>query len=98
MCIRDRYYVEELKNLTGLDEPVRSYVMKWEQSQGFVTRFLDLIDYMLPLYCNEGKSQLVVAVGCTGGHHRSVALAQMLYNHLLVSGKRCSVNHRDIHK
>ena len=53
---------------------------------------------MLPLYCDEGKSQLVIAVGCTGGRHRSVALAQLLYNHLLENGKRASVNHRDIHK
>ena len=64
----------------------------------FVTRFLDMIDYMLPLYCDEGKSQLVIAIGCTGGRHRSVALAQLLYNHLLENGKRASVNHRDIHK
>ncbi len=97
-CLPNPYYVEELKNLTGMDEPVRSYVMKWEQTQGFIKRWLDLIDYMIPLYCNEGKSQLVVAIGCTGGHHRSVALAQLLYNHLLENGKRTSVHHRDIRK
>ena len=90
-CLPNPYYVEELRNLTGLDEPVRSYVMKWEQTQG-------LIDYMLPLYCDEGKSQLVIAIGCTGGHHRSVALAQLLYNHLLEQNMRTSVNHRDIQK
>ena len=90
--------MEELKRQTGLDEPVREYVMKWDQTKGFVTRFLDMIDYMLPLYCDEGKSQLVIAIGCTGGRHRSVALAQLLYNHLLENGKRASVNHRDIHK
>ncbi len=67
-CLPNPYYVEELRNLTGLDEPVRSYVMKWEQTQGFIERFLSLIDYMIPLYCNEGKSQLVIAIGCTGGH------------------------------
>ena len=97
-CLPNPFYVEELKKLTGLDEPVREYVMKWEQTQGFIRRFIDLIDYMLPFYCNEGKSQLVIAIGCTGGHHRSVALAQLLYNHLLENGKRASVNHRDIHK
>lgn len=97
-CLPNPFYVEELKNLTGLDEPVRSYVMKWDQTQGFVTRFLDMIDYMVPLYCNEGKSQLVIAVGCTGGHHRSVTIAQLLYNHLLEQNLRTSVNHRDIHK
>ncbi|WP_312693059.1 RNase adapter RapZ [Caproiciproducens sp.] len=97
-CLPNPYYVEELRNLTGLDEPVRSYVMKWEQTQGFIERFLSLIDYMLPLYCDEGKSQLVIAIGCTGGHHRSVALAQLLYNHLLEQNMRTSVNHRDIQK
>ncbi len=97
-CLPNPYYVENLRNLTGLDEPVRSYVMKWEQTQGFIERFLNLIDYMIPLYCNEGKSQLVIAIGCTGGHHRSVALAQLLYNHLLEQNRRTSVNHRDIQK
>jgi UPF0042 nucleotide-binding protein len=97
-CLPNPYYVEELKNLTGLDEPVRNYVMKWDQTQGFISRMVNLIDYMIPLYCNEGKSQLVIAIGCTGGHHRSVALAQLLYNHLLENGKRTSVNHRDIQK
>ncbi|QAT49287.1 RNase adapter RapZ [Caproiciproducens sp. NJN-50] len=97
-CLPNPYYVEELKNLTGLDEPVRSYVMKWDQTKGFVRRFLDLIDYMIPLYCGEGKSQLVIAVGCTGGHHRSVTLTELLYNHLLQQNLRTSVNHRDIQK
>ena len=92
------YYVEELKHLTGLDAPVSQYVLGWEQTQGFVKRFIDLIDYMIPLYCNEGKSQLVIAVGCTGGKHRSVTLAQLLYDHLQEKKKRVSVNHRDIKK
>lgn len=97
-CLPNPYYVEELRNLNGLDEPVRAYVMKWEQTQGFIKRLLDLIDYMMPLYCNEGKSQLVIAVGCTGGHHRSVAIAQLLYDHLIAQGMHVSVNHRDIQK
>lgn len=97
-CLPNPYYLEELKNLTGLDEPVRDYVMKWDQTKGVIDRFLSMIDYMIPLYCNEGKSQLVIAIGCTGGHHRSVALAQFLYNHLLEKDMRTSVNHRDIHK
>lgn len=97
-CLPNPYYVEELKGLTGLDEPVRSYVMKWDQTKGFVRRFFDLVDFMIPLYCDEGKSQLVIAIGCTGGHHRSVTLAELLYNHLLQKDLRVSVNHRDIHK
>ena len=97
-CLPNPFYIEELKPLTGLDEPVYSYVMKWEQTKGFVQRLISLIDYMIPLYCDEGKSQLVIAIGCTGGKHRSVALAQMLYDHLLEKGHRTSVNHRDIRK
>ena len=97
-CLPNPFYIEELKPLTGLDEPVYSYVMKWEQTKGFVQRLISLIDYMLPLYCDEGKSQLVIAIGCTGGKHRSVALAQLLYDHLLEKGHRTSVNHRDIRK
>ena len=97
-CLPNPFYLEELKHLTGLDEPVYSYVMKWEQTKGVVQRLISLIDYMLPLYCDEGKSQLVIAIGCTGGKHRSVALAQLLYDHLLENGHRTSVNHRDIQK
>ena len=97
-CLPNPYYVEALKYQTGLDEQVREYVMKWKETKGFVERLLSLIDYMLPLYVNEGKSQLVVAVGCTGGKHRSVALAQLLYNHLMEAGQRASVHHRDIQK
>ena len=97
-CLPNPFYIEELKPLTGLDEPVYSYVMKWEQTKGFVQRLISLIDYMIPLYCDEGKSQLVIAIGCTGGKHRSVALAQLLYDHLLEKGHRTSVNHRDIRK
>ena len=69
-CLPNPFYDEALRPLTGLDAPVRDYVMEKEETQGFVSRFTDLIDYLLPLYSKEGKSQLVIAVGCTGGHHR----------------------------
>ena len=84
--------------MTGLDAPVREYVMEKEETKGFVSRFTDLIDYLLPLYNKEGKSQLVIAVGCTGGHHRSVALAQYMCDHLNESGVKASVTHRDMQK
>lgn len=96
-CLPNPFYVEELKHLTGLDAPVRRYVMEAPQTKGFVVRMFDMIDYLYPLYCKEGKSQLVVAIGCTGGHHRSVSLADELYRHLLEKGIRTSVSHRDIH-
>ena len=97
-CLPNPFYIEELKNLTGLDEPVRKYVMQSDATKGFVEHFLSLIDYMIPLYRVEGKSQLVIAIGCTGGKHRSVTLAQLLYNHLMEQNERVSVHHRDIQK
>ncbi len=97
-CLPNPYYMPELKQLTGLDDPVRNYVMRWEQSQEVKKRLFNLIDYMLPLYVEEGKSQLVVAVGCTGGKHRSVTFAQLLYEHFSAEGKKVSVSHRDIQK
>ena len=62
------------------------------------SRFTDMVDYLLPLYGKEGKSQLVIAVGCTGGHHRSVALAQYMCDYLSRKGIRTSITHRDIQK
>ncbi len=97
-CLPNPFYVENLKHLTGLDKPVQDYVLNSDATRGFVKRMFDLIDYSIPLYCNEGKSQLVVAIGCTGGHHRSVTLAQVLYDHLLGQDLRVSVNHRDIQR
>ncbi len=97
-CLPNPFYVESLKHLTGLDQPVQDYVMQSDETKGFVQRLFDLVDYMIPLYCNEGKSQLVIAIGCTGGHHRSVTLAQKLYEHLMAQSLRVSVNHRDIQR
>ena len=67
-CLPNPFYVEELREHTGLEAPVRDYVMNCKETEGFKTRFTDMIDYMLPLYIQEGKSQLVIAVGCTGAH------------------------------
>lgn len=97
-CLPNPFYVEDLKHLTGLDKPVQDYVLRSDETKGFVSRLFSLVDYMIPLYCNEGKSQLVIAIGCTGGHHRSVTLAQVLYEHLLGQNLRASVNHRDIQR
>ncbi len=97
-CLPNPFYVPELRNLTGLDAPVRDFVMQCPETEGFKCRFTDMIDYMLPLYVKEGKSQLVIAVGCTGGHHRSVALAQYIHDRLVEKGIRASVTHRDMLK
>lgn len=97
-CFPNPYYDENLKNLTGLDEPVRDFVMKKKQTQIFMEKLFSLIDFMLPLYSDEGKSQLVIAIGCTGGKHRSVSISQQLYFHLKNLEYRTSIYHRDMKK
>lgn len=97
-CLPNPYYLDELRPLTGLDEPIRDFVLSSPQAEGFRVRLLDMIDYLVPLYVQEGKSQLIVAIGCTGGKHRSVVFTELLYQHLLSKGLRASVNHRDISK
>ncbi len=97
-CLPNPFYLPELKQRTGLDRPVREYVMQWEQSQKLADRLLDLVDYLLPLYQQEGKTQLTIAMGCTGGHHRSVVFAQLMAEHLQERQLRCTVTHRDIAK
>ncbi|MDR2908694.1 MAG: RNase adapter RapZ [Oscillospiraceae bacterium] len=95
-CLPNPFYEEELKELTGLDEPVREYVLRCRQSVGLLPRLTDLIDYLIPLYIQEGKSQLVVSVGCTGGQHRSVAVSEYLAAHFAAKGISVTVNHRDM--
>lgn len=97
-CLPNPFYIPELKTHTGLESCVFDYVMKFEQSKGFAERMIALIDYSLPLYLAEGKSQLVIAVGCTGGKHRSVTLTRVLYQHLTDSGKNAAIYHRDVSK
>ncbi len=97
-CLPNPYYIEEMRNLTGLDDSVKEYVINSNEARGFIDRTVSLVDYMLPLYYNEGKSQLVIAIGCTGGKHRSVTLAQFLYNHILDKHYKVVINHRDINK
>lgn len=97
-CLPNPFYVPELKEHTGLDSAVRDYVINSSETQGLIPRLTDLLDYLVPLYIQEGKSQLVVAVGCTGGKHRSVAMAELLGQHLISGGIKTSVSHRDMDK
>lgn len=90
------FYIDELKNLTGLDKPVSDYVLKFNDTKKFIDKLFDMIDFLLPLYIKEGKSELVIAIGCTGGKHRSVTLTQQLYNHLMQNDLPVRVLHRDI--
>ena len=91
------FYVEDLREHTGLESCVSDYVMNYEQSKVFRDKVFDMIDYLIPYYSEEGKSQLVIAVGCTGGHHRSVTLAEEIYKHLK-DKHNVNVSHRDIKK
>ena len=76
------YYIEELKCLTGNDREVQDFVMNSENASVFLSKLTDLLDFLLPNYIAEGKTQLVIAVGCTGGKHRSVTMANRLYDYL----------------
>ncbi|ELK47981.1 glmZ(sRNA)-inactivating NTPase [Halobacillus sp. BAB-2008] len=91
------HYVEHMRPLTGLNTEVSSYVFKWSDTQKFLEKLKDLLQFMLPQYKREGKSQLVVAIGCTGGQHRSVALAEHLCEYFS-SDFVTHVTHRDIEK
>ncbi len=97
-CLINPYYVEELRNLTGLTKEIQDFVMGQEQSKEFLKRLLDFVDYAVPLYVAEGKTRLVIAIGCTGGKHRSVTLAELLNTHLKKQGYNVETNHRDINK
>lgn len=97
-CLPNPFYIPELKAKTGLDDAVHEYVMQFDQAKELRKKIIDLIDYLLPLYQQEGKTQLVVAFGCTGGKHRSVTFAEELYAHLQEQGAHVTVNHRDITK
>ena len=93
------YYDEHLRPLTGQVQAVRDYVMQGGTADAFLKKLYDMIDFLLPNYINEGKNQLVIAVGCTGGKHRSVTIARALYEHLEAAGEYgIRIDHRDIDK
>lgn len=94
-CLPNPFYVPELKEHTGLEKSVHDYVMQFAQSRQLLEKLMDLLDFLLPLYMEEGKSQLVVAIGCTGGKHRSVVFAQELSRHISQKNVHVIVNHRD---
>ncbi|MCI8849500.1 MAG: RNase adapter RapZ [Oscillibacter sp.] len=92
------FYIEELRHRTGLDQPVSDYVFSFQRNQDFLARLKDLIGFTLPLYAEEGKTGLVIAVGCTGGHHRSVAVAHALTEYIRGQGYHVLENHRDMER
>lgn len=98
-CLPNPFYIPELKEKTGLEAPVRDYVMQFSQATELLKKLTDLIDYLIPLYIKEGKSQLTVGFGCTGGRHRSVCFAEKMSEHLKSDNNLIvSVAHRDIKK
>ena len=90
------YYIDELKPLTGNDAPIKEFVMKWPQSGIFLDKLTDMIEFLIPNYIIEGKNRLVIAIGCTGGKHRSVTLANELYARLSGNDYGLKIEHRDI--
>ena len=92
------YYVPELKHKTGEDKDVRDYVLKSPVSTEFLEKLTDMIKFLIPNYINEGKNQLVIGIGCTGGHHRSVTVANTLYEYLNNTDANYGIRitHRDI--
>jgi UPF0042 nucleotide-binding protein len=92
------FYDAALKPLTGLDAEVRNFVMGFEVSQKFLELISSLLGFLIPRYVSEGKNQLIVSVGCTGGRHRSVTLAHALFKKLRDSGHSVILNHRDMEK
>lgn len=89
------HYVEELKNYTGLDPKVVKYLFSYQETKSFLRRYCSLLNFLLPFYIKEGKTHLVIAIGCTGGQHRSVALTEKLADRLR-STYQVQVHHRDI--
>ena len=90
------YYIEALRPKTGLDRDVYEYVFKFQQTKDFMKRLEDLLTFVLPLYAEEGKTSLTLAVGCTGGHHRSVAVTHALTEFIHQQGYPVTENHRDL--
>ena len=92
------YYVDELRPLSGLDLPVAEFVFSYQQTRTFMEKVQELIDFLMPLYIEEGKLSLTIAVGCTGGRHRSVAIASALHAYFSARGLRSTNINRDLEK
>ncbi len=90
------FFVEELKELNGKQEPVIKFVLQQEQTQLFLKKFTELVNYLLPRYREEGKNYLTIAVGCTGGKHRSVVITEQLREQLIGLGYPVTAGHRDV--
>jgi RNase adapter protein RapZ len=94
--LRNPYYLPDLKPLDGENQNVRDFVLQDPDAELFLKKYLDLLDYLIPLYEKEGKAYVTIAFGCTGGIHRSVAIARAVYEHLFKPDKPLEITHRDL--
>ncbi|MDF2882841.1 MAG: hypothetical protein K0R54_3398 [Clostridiaceae bacterium] len=96
--ITNPFYIPELKNYSGNDKPVSDYVMSFKETNVFIEKLEDMLEFLIPNYLNEGKRQLIVSIGCTGGRHRSVAIANVIYEKLKEKNYKVNIEHRDINE
>ena len=89
------HYIDNLRPLTGMDKPVYDYVMQQPETELFYRKFIDLLEYVLPGYKKEGKNNVTIAIGCTGGQHRSVALSERIGRQLIADDYKVNISHRD---
>lgn len=92
------FYIPELKHFSGNDKEVKEYVMGFTETQGFVNKLEDMLEFLIPNYVKEGKRQLIVSIGCTGGRHRSVAISNAIFERLKKDGHKVNLDHRDINE
>ena len=97
-CFPNPFYISGMRTKTGLDSDVSEYVLSHEQTLGFIGKLKDIIAYLLPLYIGEGRANLIIAIGCTGGKHRSVCISEVLKKYLLEKNYNANSVHRDIGK
>ena len=89
------FYIPDLRRYSGNDKPVKEYVLEHEEATTFIEKLKDMLDYLIPHYENEGKRQLIISIGCTGGRHRSVAIANEIYDYLNAKWAKVTIEHRD---
>jgi UPF0042 nucleotide-binding protein len=92
------YFIPELKALNGESQEIKDFILKKSETQKFLEKYFDLLDYLVPLYEKEGKSYLTIAVGCTGGRHRSVTIARSIHDHIKNDKAHVQIFHRDINQ
>ena len=89
------YFIPELKELDGETKEIKAFVLEHPETRTFLEKYLEFLDYLIPLYEKEGKAYLTIALGCTGGRHRSVAVANAIFEYIRAKGKAVGINHRD---